>query len=133
MASSGFTAAQSEILRQLHTIIETARLDRIWIFEPHVAGSRESGLFVTSLFSASRRGGEMRELVTVRYSLEQQGARTLLEKVATPEGWAPPDRIERVMAGVLMRSGEQAGTPREETIPPDESWEDLLQRLAPPG
>lgn len=133
MASSELTAAQREILRHLPDSLDTDRLDRIWIFDPHIGNSRESGLFVVSLFSESRLGGEMRELITVRYTIDPQASPPSFEKAVLPEGWAPPDRIERVMAGVLARSGDAAGDPREEALEPGETWETLIFRLDPSG
>src|SRR5690606_10856912 len=133
MASSGLTDAQREILRKLPDSVETARLDRIWIFDPHIVGPRESGLFVVSLVSESRLGGEMRELITSRCTFDQQGSAPVFETVVLPEGWAPPDRLDRIIAGVLSRSGDQAGDPREETLEPGEEWDALLCRLDLPA
>ena len=133
MASAELTSAQREILRQLHTIIETDRLERIWLFAPHIGTARESGLFVLSLYSDSRMGGEMRELLTLRYTVQQQGSKPVLERSILSEGWAPPNRIERVMVGVLARAGNDAGNAREEVIGDGERWEDLLYRIDPPG
>jgi hypothetical protein len=129
MANSELTAAQREILHRLAESVDTERLDRLWIFDPQIGSSRETGLFVVSLRSDSRLGGEMRELITIRYTLEQQSSRPGLETLVMPEGWAPPDRIDRVMAGVLARGGDAAADPREEILEAGDSWDGLLLRL----
>jgi hypothetical protein len=128
MANSELTAAQREVLHRLRDSVDIERLDRLWIFDPQIGTSRETGLFVVSLHSGSRLGGEMRELITVRYTQELT-PNTALETFVMPEGWAPPDRIDRVMAGVLARGGDTAADPREEVLQPGDSWEGLLLRL----
>ena len=129
MANPELTAAQRQILETLPDRVDTERLDRLWIFDPQTSTARETGLFVLSLHSDTRLGGEMRELITVRYTLEQQGSQPRLDTHFLPEGWAPPDRIDRVIAGVLARSGETAADPREETLEPGDDWQTLLLRL----
>lgn len=129
MASSELTPAQREILRQVGDLFDTDRLDRIWIFDPHLGNTRESGILVFSLFSDSKMGGEMRELITIRYSLDHHGSEPTLEKTVMPEGWAPPDRIDSVITGVLARSGDAEGDPREEVVDAGDGWEGLLFRL----
>ena len=133
MSHSELTAAQCQILEKLPESVEIGRLDRLWIFEPQVNAARETGLFVISVRSGSRQGGEMRELVTVRYTLEQSGPQPRLDTQVMSEGWAPPGRIDRVMAGVLARIGDGAADPREEVLGPGEDWEALLLRLDPSG
>lgn len=133
MANSELTAAQKQVLEKLPESIDVERLDRLWIFDPQVGNSRETGLFVASLHAESRMGAEMRELNTIRYTMESTGTKPRLDSQVLPEGWAPPDRIDRVIAGVLARIGDTAPDPRDEVFDPEESWEAFLGRLDPSG
>jgi hypothetical protein len=68
--------------------------------------------------------------VTVGYVAELARAGWQITPTVTEEGWAAADRLDRVIAGVLARSGEGAGDPAEEQFdggPAD--WEALVQRL----
>jgi hypothetical protein len=131
MTDPELTSAQRQVLGRLPGRMPPARLDRVWIFAPHQAKTRETGLFVLSLFPEEDEGTEQRILLTLRYERETAKGGDLLETLSE-EGRAPRELIERVIAGVLLRSGEESGEPIVEAIDgSDEAWESLVRRLNP--
>jgi hypothetical protein len=88
-------------------------VDRLWIFPPLRRGRRERGLVAVSTFL---EGEERRRLLTVAYTAERTGRSLTVESVITQEGEAPPELLPRVMEGVVRRSGQGHGDPREVDI-----------------
>jgi hypothetical protein len=84
-------------------------IDRLWIFPPMKRGRQEWGVIAASCLVED---GDRRALYTLRYSAEVTGSGTEFESELTPEGEAPPDRLPRVMEGVVRRSEDQLGNPR---------------------
>ncbi len=89
------------------------RVDRVWIFPPLVRGRREFGLVAVS---AESEDPGQRALYTARYSAELTGKGMEFESDLVVEGLAPPDRLLRVMDGVVRRSDLQLGEAREVVI-----------------
>jgi hypothetical protein len=89
------------------------RVDRVWIFPPLVRGRREFGLVAASCLTGDPN---QRTLYTARYSAELTGKGVTFESDVRLEGSAPPDRLPRVMDGVVRRSDLQLGDPREVSI-----------------
>ena len=53
-----------------------------------------------------------------------------IEESTAQEGWAPPERLDRVIAGVLARGGEETGEPFEAHIDGrEERWTGMLEEL----
>ncbi|MSR36722.1 MAG: hypothetical protein EXR95_08820 [Gemmatimonadetes bacterium] len=88
-------------------------IDRLWIFPPMIRGRREWGLVAVSVFSAD---GERRRLHTAPYTAERTGQGLVISHDLHEQGEAPPDRIPRVMSGVVHRSPEELGEPREVVV-----------------
>ena len=88
------------------------RIDRLWIFPPLVKGRREKGLVVASGFTDS----DVRLLHTVTYQAERTGRALTVDSEIFEEGTSPPDRVARVIDGVVSRSQLQLGAPREVEI-----------------
>lgn len=110
--------------RTLRTVAEwlgVETLDRVWIFPPKVRGRREWGLVAVSRFDLREpeRGGDRRSVYTAAYSAERTGLGLVVEPVLHEEGFAPLDRLPRVMNGVVHRSGDPRGEPREIAIEGD--------------
>ena len=100
-------------------------IDRLWIFPPVRRGRREQGLVAVSTFQEEE---ERRSMVTVAYNAEHTGKGVSVEPTFTREGLAPPDRFPPVMQGVVRRSGEGSGEPREVKIEASASrFEDLME------
>jgi hypothetical protein len=125
------TPAQRELVRGLPTAFAIDRIDHIWIFPPFTNRKRETGFIVLSLLSPTEGREDNREVVTIRYEAGLSGGRTGYQQRVTEEGWAPAERIDRVIAGVLARSGSTSAEPISEQIGADQSnWEGFLERLA---
>jgi hypothetical protein len=84
-------------------------IDQLWVFPPMKRGRQEWGVIAASCFVED---ADRRALFTLRYSAELTGNGTTLESEITPEGEAPPDRLPRVMEGVVRRAEDQLGNPR---------------------
>jgi hypothetical protein len=130
MTELQLTAAQRELLLELPTRFEISKIDRIWIFTANVSKLRETGLFAISLLPAAEQETSHRSLYTFRYRVEtNEGKLQRLAEIAE-EGRAPPERIDRVIAGVLARSGDEAGEPMLVAIEGEEAaWQALIVSL----
>jgi hypothetical protein len=105
--------------RTLQLILErlgAEKVDRIWIFPPLVKGRREFGLVAVSGLTDEPT---QRALYTARYSSELTGTGRTFESEVSLEGSAPPDRLPRVMDGVIRRSDLQLGDAKEIAIQGD--------------
>jgi hypothetical protein len=118
--------------------LDVATVDRVWIFPPLVRGRREWGLVAVSCFTrrddSSPTSGsfdeDRRRLYTASYSAERTGTGLVITPVLAEEGVAPLDRLPRVMDGVVRRSGDARGDPREVAIVGDvETFEELVTEL----
>lgn len=124
------TPAQATLIRSLPERFGLERIRRIWIFGPHQGKSRESGLIVVSLLAEESGAKGLLALVTLRYRAEVVKGELKIEDSTAQEGWAPPERIDRVIEGVLARGGEEAGEPHEAQVDGDEDrWSALLEEL----
>jgi hypothetical protein len=126
--------SQREMLSRLPASVPIEEIDRLWLFEPQVGKTRETGLLVLSLLPQEPLFSQQRRLLTLRYSAETLRGKLHREEVLSEEGRAPSERIERVIAGVLARTGEAAGEPFSEVISGSgERWLQVLQRLGVSG
>lgn len=119
--------AQHALLRDLPGRVPVERIDRVWLFRPREIGGRESGLVVLSLLPPPERPEGQRQLVTWRYEAERVRGVLRREDTVTGEGWAPAERIPRLIEGVLARLGDENERPIAEQIGGDpERWAALL-------
>jgi hypothetical protein len=126
---SGVPEALPGALRMLAERLGAESLDRLWIFPPRVRGRKEWGLVAVSRYHAESE--DRRLLFTAPYTAERTGQGPVMEFGLEEEGEAPPDRFPRVMLGVVRRSGEELGEPREVVIGGDpERFQDLIEELA---
>ncbi len=94
-----------------------------------IKGRRERGLVTASRFTPEMED-ERRILVTASYLGERTGKGLTFECSIDEAGIAPPDRLPRVMAGVVRRAGEDLGDAREVEIGGDEAaFLELLETL----
>ena len=119
--------------RAIRTLVERLGadvVDRLWLFPPLVRGRREWGLVAASRRepppAESDDGEERRTLFTAPYEAERTGKGLHLEVTVREQGTAPPDRLPRVMDGVVRRSGDDLGEPREVEIECDPARFDAL-------
>ena len=86
------------------------RMDRVWIFPPLVRGRKEWGLVAVS---CRTEDPDQRELLTGSFVAELTGQGPVFQPQVASEGSAPPDRLPRIMDGVVRRSDLQLEVPRE--------------------
>ncbi len=128
-ADPGVPEALPRTLIRLRDALGSERIDRLWIFPPTRRGRRETGLVAVSLYQPDH---DRREVVTAAYTAEQTGRGVSIEPALTRVGEAEPDRFPPVMSGVVRRSGEGAGAPREVGIDGDPvRFEALLEESDP--
>lgn len=124
-ADPGVPEALPRTLRIVAERLGVETLDRLWIFPPVMRGRREWGLVTVSRFDVVPAPGEAagdadrRRLYTAAYTAERTGRGLVIEPVLSEEGTAPVDRFPRVMDGVVRRSGDQRGEPREVAVAGD--------------
>jgi hypothetical protein len=124
--------ASGRLLALLGAQLGVALVDRVWVFPPLVRGRKEWGLVAVSRLTDDPG---RRELVTGRYSAELTGGGVVFRPEVSSEGEAPPERLPRIMDGVVRRSGLHLGLPREVEIGGDSNrFESLVLALGPePG
>lgn len=105
--------AVGRILQVVLDRLGAENMDRIWIFPPLVRGRKE---WVLVAVSGLTDDPDRRVLYTARYSAELTGKGTNFESEVNLEGSAPPDRLPRVMDGVVRRSDLQLGEAKEVEI-----------------
>ena len=97
------TDALRTLLAGLPDRLPIDRVDRIWVFPPKEIAGQESGLVALSLHSEGASDGDRRQLLTLRYQCPRgrRGAEPTVE--VTEQGWAPADRLGRVIGGAVAR------------------------------
>jgi hypothetical protein len=121
--------APGRLLALLGAQLGIALVDRVWVFPPLVRGRKEWGLVAVSRLTDDPA---RRELVTGRYSAELTGGGVVFHPEMASEGEAPPERLPRIMDGVVRRSGLHLGLPREIEIGGDpHRFERLLLGYGP--
>jgi hypothetical protein len=130
VSAGWLSEAQRELLRELPGRVPVERIERIWVFGVRQVGERESGLIVLSLLPPPERAEDQRQVVTWRYEAERVRGRLQRSDAVAEEGWAPAERIPRLIEGVLARLRDETENPVTETIGGSERrWTALLQSL----
>lgn len=101
--------ALGQVLQGIRDQVGGENVDRVWIFPPLIRGRKEWGLVAVSGRTADPG---RRTLFTARYSAELTGTGSSVDFGITIEGDIPPDRLPRVMDGVVRRSDLQLGEAR---------------------
>jgi hypothetical protein len=126
----GVPEAIPRVLIRLRDQLGLASIDRMWIFPPVRRGRREQGLVAVSTFLDDIE--DRRSMVTVAYVAEHTGRGITVTPSLTREGDAPPDRFPTVIDGVVRRSGDELGEPREIEIDGSAArFEELLEEFDP--
>ena len=126
----GVPEALPRTLRMLGEKVGVSELDRLWIFPPLIRGRREWGLVAASVYMGQE---ERRRLLSAPYVAERtgQGGLSVVHDLEE-QGEAPPDRLPRVMDGVVRRAGEETGEPREVVVEGSpEAFEELMKEFDP--
>lgn len=108
------------------------QVDQVWIFPPRPLGARESGLAVLALFAEPDARGQRRTLHTLTYEAEAlKGGKTRRVDTRQEEGTVPPDRLDRIVDGMVRRLGGGTETPEVRDVAGDPAaWARLLAELA---
>jgi hypothetical protein len=105
------------------------RIDRLWIFPPLIRGRREWGLVAASAYTG---WDDRRRLLSAPYVAERTGQGLSVVQDLEEQGEAPPDRLPRVMEGVVRRAGEDMGEPREVVVEGSTAvFEELMREFDP--
>ena len=104
----GVPEAIPRTLQMMVRRLGESEIDRLWVFPPLIVGRKERGLVVASCFTS----GGARRLYTASYTAERTGTSLSVESGIADEGQAPPERLARVMQGVVRRSEIDLGEPR---------------------
>lgn len=124
-ADPGVPEALPRTLIRLRDELGVESIARLWIFPPVRKGRREQGLVAVSLYEDD---DERRTMVTVAYNAEHTGKGITVEPSFKEEASAPADLFPSVMQGVVRRSGEGAGEPREVEIEASaQRFEELME------
>jgi hypothetical protein len=130
-AGPGVPEALPRTLAMVADRLGAARIDRLWIFPPLIRGRREWGLIAASVYGAD---DERRQLHTAPYTAERTGQGLALTHDLHEQGEAPTDRLPRVIAGVVHRSPEELGEPREVVLAGSaEALAELMAEFPPHG
>jgi hypothetical protein len=104
----GVPEAIPRTLQMMARRLGESEIDRLWVFPPLIVGRKERGLVAASCFTEDGA----RRLYTAPYTAERTGTSLSVENGIAEEGQAPPDRLARVMQGVVRRSEIDLGEPR---------------------
>ncbi len=104
----GVPEAIPRTLQMVARRLGESEIDRLWVFPPLIVGRKERGLVAASCFTEDGA----RRLYTAPYTAERTGTGLSVENGIAEEGQAPPDRLVRVMQGVVRRSEIDLGEPR---------------------
>ena len=109
-AGPGVPEALPRTLRMVVERLVVERIDRLWIFPPLIRGRKEWGLVAASVYTED---DERRRLHSAPYTAERSGQGLSVAHDLHEQGDAPPDRLPRVILGVVHRAGDELGQPRD--------------------
>ncbi len=128
-AGPGVPEALPRTLHRIREQLGTERIDRLWIFPPLIRGRREQGLVAVSVYTENP---ECRQLHSAAYTAERTGQGLTVTHSFLEQGDAPPDRLPRVMDGVVRRARDELGEPREVVLEgKPEVFDELMAEFDP--
>ena len=128
-AGPGVPEALPRTLHRIREQLGAERIDRLWIFPPLIRGRREQGLVAVSVYGSAP---ESRQLHSASYSAERTGVGLTVNQTILEQGDAPPDRLPRVMDGVVRRARDELGEPREVVLEGrSEVFDELMAEFDP--
>ncbi|MBV9109016.1 MAG: hypothetical protein JO306_06395 [Gemmatimonadetes bacterium] len=105
------------------------RLAQVWIFPPRRVAARESGLAVL-VVRAEEAGDDRQTIWTLRYELESAKGKVTRTDALEEQGTVPPDRVARIVDGVVRRLEGEGDPPDVRELDGDpEAWAVLLREL----
>lgn len=109
--------------------IAPERIAQVWLFPPRRAAAKESGLAVLVVHDDA--DDARRTIWTLRYEVESgKGAKTARIDTLEEQGTVPPDRVGRIVDGVVRRLEGEGGAPDIRELDGDaDAWARLLEEL----
>jgi len=106
------------------------RVEQVWLFPPRRVGAKESGLAVL-VVAAEDDADAGRTIWTVRYEAETgKGGKVSSTHALEEQGTVPPDRVGRIVDGVVRRLEAESDAPDVRELARDpEAWRALLEEL----
>ena len=110
------------------------RLAQVWIFPPRRLAAKESGLAVL-VVTLDDAEDDRRTIWTLRYEATAgKGGRVERTDALEEQGTVPPDRVGRIVEGVVRRLDGEGGAPDVRELEGDpEAWRALLDELGAPA
>lgn len=110
-------------------ILPPARVEQVWVFPPRQIGAKESGLAV--LVTVPPDDETRRAIHTLRYEAITEKGRTTRADRLEEQGTVPPDRVGRIVDGVVRRleGADPAPPDIRDTARDPEAWRALLEEL----
>lgn len=128
------TDALRAVLLALPGHLPIEEIQRLWVFPPRELGPRESGLVVAALATPGAPAHEPHRIYTVEYDSDRHRPRPDPKLEVTEQGSAPHDRLDRVIAGVLARLGDERDDPDDHEIGGSaDRWAALLREYEVAG
>jgi hypothetical protein len=108
--------------------IPPERVAQVWLFPPRRVAAKETGLAVLVVRADDPADGR-RTIWTLGYELEA-GGKTARTDALEEQGTVPPDRVSRIVDGVLRRLDGQGDAPDVRELEGDgDAWRALLEEL----
>jgi len=113
--------------------IPPARVAQAWIFPPRQVAARETGLAVL-VVRPEDAADPRRTIWTLRYEVETgKGGRATRADTLDEQGTVPPDRVDRIVQGVIQRLEAESDAPDIRELDGGvEAWRALLVELGAP-
>lgn len=113
--------------------IPPERVAQVWIFPPRQVAARETGLAVL-VVAAEDPADARRTIWTLRYEAETaRNGKTTRTDALEEQGTVPPDRVNRIVDGVVQRLEAESDAPDVRDTGGDaEVWRALLDELGAP-
>ena len=110
------------------------RVEQVWLFPPRRVGAKESGLAVLVVVAAEDEADAGRTIWTARYEAESgKGGKISSTHALEEQGTVPPDRVGRIVDGVVRRLEAESDAPDVRELDRDpEAWRALLAELGAP-
>jgi hypothetical protein len=109
------------------------RLAQVWIFPPRRVAAKESGLAVL-VVRADKAEDDRQTIWTLRYELEPAKGTVTRTDALEEQGTVPPDRVTRIVDGVVRRLEGEGDPPDVRELEGDaEAWAALLRELGAPA
>ena len=112
------------------------RVEQVWLFPPRRVGAKESGLAVLVVTAGDDGddGDAGRTIWTVRYDAETgKGGKVQAAHALEEQGTVPPDRVGRIVDGVVRRLEAESDAPDVRELAGDPAaWRALLVELGVP-